>query len=214
MMKRVVLSALMFLVPASASATTITIDNFENGNLNAWTSGSGQIVVDPLGGPNHAVHFTSRVSGGDIWTTQTFTTPGNDWWLSWDYLGLQDGTQTGGFIGWDTDQQFAGTERWLGGAAIGGGADIAMASDGTWHHYTIHLHRGSAPANLPAGAVFFKLEDWDQTPDNIAGNAYFDNIVITDVDPNGAPSAVTPEPASLTLLATGLVSLIRRRSRA
>ena len=35
MVKRVALSALMFLIPAIASATTITIDKFEQGNLNA-----------------------------------------------------------------------------------------------------------------------------------------------------------------------------------
>ena len=216
MVKRVILSGLMLLVPALASATTITIDNFENGNLNAWTSNHGQIVADPLNASNHVVHFTSRISGGDIWTTQSFAPSGNDWWLSWDYLGSPAGPQTGGAIGLDPDQQNAGPgEHWLGAASntCGNCADMIMTGDGTWHHYVAHMTRTGGTPNMPAGPVFFKLEDWDQA-DLVAGNAFFDNIVLTDVDPNGNPSAVTPEPASLTLLATGLVSLIRRRSRA
>jgi hypothetical protein len=56
--------------------------------------------------------------------------------------------------------------------------------------------------------VYFKAEDWIHS-DSIPGNAYFDNITITDV----APGAVVPEPASFALLATGLAALIARRFR-
>jgi hypothetical protein len=97
MMKRVVLSAVMFLIPAIASATTITIDNFENGNLNAWNPvGFGQIVVDPLNSSNHALSFSGLGDGGDIWTAATYAATGNDCG-SPDYFGYPTGN-TGGFI--------------------------------------------------------------------------------------------------------------------
>ena len=51
------------------------------------------------------------------------------------------------------------------------------------------------------------MEDWYRG-DGIALNAYFDNLVITDVNPN----ATVPEPGTLLLLATGS-SLIARRAR-
>ena len=211
MMTRVALSVLMFLTPAIASATTITIDNFETGNLNTWNPvGFGQIVVDPLNSSNHALNFSGLGDGGNIWTAATYAATGNDWWFSFDYLGYPLQTDTGGFIGWDTDQLYAGTERWLGGTNSAGGALVSMIDDGTWHHYVIHLTRTPGSANLPAGAVYFKAEDWIHSSDHIAGNAFFDNFAITDVSPT---AAAVPEPSSLVLLTSGLVWLIARRTR-
>lgn len=202
-----ILFAAILCVPALASATTITIDNFENGNLNAWTPGSsGQIVVDPLNASNHALNFTALGDGGNIWTASTYAATGSDWWFSFDYLGYPSGSNTGGFIGWDTDTLYAGNERWLAGTTASGGPDLLLIDDGTWHHYLIHLIRGT---NLTNGPVYFKAEDWIGS-DAIAGNAYFDNIVITDVN----PQAAVPEPATLALLGIGLAGLgFSRRKR-
>ena len=208
MIKRVVLSAVMFLVPAMASATTITIDNFESGNLNAWNPiGFGQIVVDPLNSSNHALNFTALGDGGNIWTASTYAATGNDWWFSFDYLGLPAAGNplgTGGFVGWDDDTFYAGNERWLAGTP-GGGADQLLIDDGAWHHQVIHLTRSGTP-NLWPTAVYLKMEDWVHS-DGIAGNAYLDNIAITDVPPDGP---AVPEPASLVLLASGLLLIARR----
>ena len=212
MPKRAALLVVLIFVLGNAPLAPISIDNFENGNLNAWTAGStGQIVVDPLNGSNHALHFTALGDGGDIWTAATYAATGNDWWLIFDYLGTP-GTNTGGSIGWDTDTAYAGTERWLASTAVGA-ADFPLTDDGAWHHYVIHLIRGT---NLVAGPVYFKMEDW-QGADKIAGNAYFDNIVITDVDPQISVPVLPPVVGALLLaflLAMAVMQLRRQTSRA
>lgn len=106
-------------------------------------------------------------------------------------------------------QFYAGNERWLAGTP-GGGADLSLIDDGVWHHYVIHLTRSGA-ANLWPTAVHFKMEDWIHS-DGVAGNAWFDNIGLTDVAP-GATDPVVPEPASLALLATGVGAFVCVRRR-
>jgi hypothetical protein len=204
-----VVAALLCTVASASAQTTITVDNFENGNLSAWTPlSSGQIIVDPLNPSNHALHFTTRGDGGDIWTATSYFATGTDWWLSFDYLGL--GTNTGGYIGWDTDTANAGTERWLAGTPLSGGADSLLIDDGTWHHYVIHLIRG---VNLTAGAKYLKAEDW-QGGDSIAGNAYFDNIVITDFDPTTSVPLLSPLLTALLFVALLAVAAIGLRRSA
>jgi len=215
MPKRAALFAALLCVPAIVSAVTISIDDFESGSLSAWQSGShGQIVADPLRAGNHVLNFTAHGDGGDIWTANTYAATGSDWWLSFDYLGRPDGpgprnfTDSGGFIGWDNDQNNAGVERWLAGTQPTGLplGSLVLTDDVQWHHYVIHLVRG---VNLIDGPVYFKAEDW-LFSDAAVGNAFFDNIVITDVNPQGVP---VPEPGTLLLLATGFGLIVTRRVR-
>jgi len=214
MLRRIVLCAVVLCAPAIASAVTITIDDFENGNLAAWTAGSnGQIVVDPLDSSNHVLNFTALGDGGNIWTANTYAATGNDWWLSFDYLGTAP--NSGGFIGWDTDTLYAGNEKWLAGTNPAGlfPDAVVLTDDSTWHHYVIHLTRGQDLAGaqpLPDAPVYIKAEDWYRG-DSIAGDAYFDNLVITDVN----PASAVPEPSTLALLAMGfgLLAAGARRGR-
>ena len=51
-------------------------ENFES-DLSQWTgkgegSHHGAIVADPLNSDNHVLHFTEKVSGGDIFTVNSF----------------------------------------------------------------------------------------------------------------------------------------------
>ncbi|MES1254086.1 MAG: PEP-CTERM sorting domain-containing protein [Acidobacteriota bacterium] len=208
MFKRVCLGALLLLVPHVAAATTIAIDNFE-GTLAAWTPGSGVIAVDPLNPSNHAVHFRLRAAGGDIWTNVSYG-PFTDYYLSFDYLGVLtaggNANDIGGFIGVDTDQVNAGIERWIGGTQPGFG-NIDLIDDGAWHSYTVHFTLASVPGAPVGSSLFVKLEDYSASG-GVAGDAYFDNISISDV----APAAV-PEPTTVLLVAVGAAALFVRKRR-
>src|SRR5262249_14447704 len=139
----------------------------------------------------------------------TYAATGTDWWLSFDYLGFPAGPNTGGVIGWDTDTFYAGNERWLAGA-ISAGVDVFLTDDGAWHHYVIHLTRGINLTNRP---VHIKAEDAVKA-DAIAGNAYFDNIVLTNFDPAAPPVPAMPPLLTLSLFAALLaVAALHLRQR-
>lgn len=205
MLKRIVLFVVLLGVPTVASAASILIDDFQSvaagsaPSSSLWTTGNGQVVVDPLDASNQVLHFTALGDGGDIWTQATF----GSGWLTFDFYGTST-TTSGGFIGWDVDQANAGIEQWLGGTTPSGGPVILLADNVGWRTYTV-------PFTVPVSytGVYFKLEDWGSA-DNIAGNAYFDNLRFSDTDPALVP---VPEPATFLLIATGLGSLVARRQR-
>src|SRR5207253_5970002 len=109
---RIILIAVTcMLIAPLAQAQILFQDNFERGDLDQWvakgSSHHGQIVPDPLDptGTNHALNFTARNSGGDIFTGSAIDISGvtGTIVLSFDYLGLADGDRDpnnlGGFIG-------------------------------------------------------------------------------------------------------------------
>jgi hypothetical protein len=214
MLKRALFFAVVLATPTLASATTINVDDFESVSLGSapsssiWTAGTGVVVADPVVGGNQVVHFTGLGSGGDIWTLATFG-PG---WLVFDYYGttgsagLTGQTDSGGFIGLDTDQAYAGTETWVGGTGPTGGPLHVLSDNVGWRHYAYAF---TVPGGGPSAYV--KLEDWYHS-DSVAGDAYFDNIKWTNEDPNS--TSPVPEPATIGLLATGLGALVARRRRA
>src|SRR5207249_185655 len=144
-------------------------DNFERGDLDQWvakgSSHHGQIVPDPLDptGTNHALNFTARNSGGDIFTGSAIDISGvtGTIVLSFDYLGLADGdpdpNNLGGFIGVSTNRtpSNGGVDHfWLAAtdpsAAFSGYGYNAepLIDDGTWHHYDLDFTNIFQSANL------------------------------------------------------------------
>ena len=197
----------MFGMVITAPAVTLFSENFES-DLSAWTGKSGgnhhgQIVSDPLDSGNKVLNFTALNAGGDIFTATTFdSTTSDDFILSFYYLGLDTGSGTpdnlGGFIGYS--EGLPGSHHWLGGT--GGGYPDLLPDTGQWEQVIIPFTVG--------GNIHLMLEDFSGSG-GIAGDAYFDNIVLTDLK----GTSPVPVPGTILLFSTGLAGLagVRLRNR-
>lgn len=168
------ISALLFagIAGQAAAATTYFSDNFSN--LNAWTRSSYSFAAVDGG----VLSFSSGNSGGDIYTTASFTNAV----INFDYRGTAN-TVGGGFVG--LSEGFPGSHYWLAGAG-GYSTPITLVNDGKWNHYSIAF----------TGTGHIMLE---QFATNIAGAGQFRNFSVSD----GALPGV-PEPASYGMLLAGL----------
>jgi hypothetical protein len=160
-------------------------EGFE-GNLSQWVSNiSGEIVLDPLNGANHVVHFTQRVSGGDLFSLTIPLDSAVTSTLSFDFLGMSPFDSTA-FIGLSPTWWMFASDPYY--------ALPQMTKDGAWHHYSKDFS-GQTSATI-------MLEDY-VWPGSSLGNAYFDNITMTTV----------PEPATPVMMASGWLALVLARRR-
>jgi hypothetical protein len=190
----------------SASAKTLWMDDFENGltkwvgKNNAPATSFGRIESDPVNsGRGKVVTFPSKVIEGAIFSTfsvnhKELKKPLR---LEFDYLGMPNrggvAGDLGGYIGYARNPNPGpGSEnhRWVGGtnpnySIYKGDNYIHLEDDGQWHRYVVDL----SAADFPNFQLM--LEDYEYAG-GVAGDAYFDNIVLTDADGQDKPEPPKP----------------------
>jgi hypothetical protein len=189
-------------ISVSANAAVLFNEDFESGSLAQWTTGNAQIVADIVDPSNSVLSFTGLNSAGDIFSTSSlFSSNSNLFTLSFDYLG--DNNNSGGFFGYSqglpgnhvwlagSDTNYSGTTLWQDNLS-GSVTDRILVGDGSWQHYSFTFASSFNPIHL-------MIEDFVGA-DNVAGNAYFDNIVLTD-------AASVAEPSILALFGMGLLGM-------
>ncbi|MBL1320279.1 MAG: hypothetical protein COA63_004360 [Methylophaga sp.] len=191
--------AILLLASASISnASTLFFEDFESG-LGQWDDAyqgfNAQTVVDPLNASNQVLNFTALRGGGDLFSSNAFTsTTSNSFILSFDYLGTCGGENCGGSIGISSTTG-GGAHTWLGGTTSP--YPDLLPDTGSWEHVSI--------AFSSSFAIHLMLEDWSGSG-GIAGDAYFDNILLTDA--NGPTLSSIPVPAAIFLFAPALIGFM------
>ncbi len=179
-------------LPNVAHAGIIFYEDFENGLSFAtednWSSNSyGRIVSDPLQGDN-ALSFSHLRGGGDLWANSISSTTGK-FYVTFNYLGTCNTSNCGGFF-WNIFTLWVGTTAPY--------PDV-LVDDGTWTTYMVEFTGSS---------LQFAFEDWSGSG-GVAGDAYFDNILISDTSFDESISV--PEPATLGLFGIALLAIRRLR---
>lgn len=200
---------------AAMVVSTVFGSDFENG-LSAWfdrdaSSPDAAIFDDPLRPGNHVLGFNRTMGSGSVFGSAQISSSGS-FTLSFDYLGVPGrggvAGDLGGYIGVSVGGN-GSSQYWVGGTSNRYGTPLNLVDDGLWHSY-------SSTFNSPIGpSIRVMVEDWDGSG-GVAGDAFFDNIVLRDSSvaaPRIALGAAVPEPTSLALagLALGLVGWAARR---
>jgi hypothetical protein len=187
---------------AVPSSTYVFSENFE-GTLASWfdrnpASPDAKITTDPLNSANHVLAFNTIMGSGSVFTNTLVASSGS-YTLSFDYLGMPgrggNAGDLGGYIGVSLGGN-GSNQYWAGGTGSYP-TPLSLIDDGAWHHYTLTF-------NSPIGqAVRVMVEDWDGSY-GVAGDAYFDNIVLRDT--SVAVNVEVPEPGSLALVGLALAA--------
>ncbi len=199
---------LMLGLSSASHAATLFSEHFEQ-TLAKWDDTfnglNAQIVIDPLNPANKVLSFTSLHGGGDLMSVAPLTgQTGGDYILSFDYLGTCGSANCGGFVGVSTGVNPPGAHTWVGGTTAP--YPDLLPDTGAWEHVTIAFTTAIDPIHL-------MLEEWTGG-DAIAGNAYFDNFLLTDANGATLPPAAVPVPLWISILTMLLLSfLIFRFSR-
>jgi len=209
MYSRIIAGLLLLVLSQPSFTETLFSDNFEGG-LGQWDDTynglNAQIVNDPLVPGNQVLNFTALRGGGDLFSTAALQgQTGGNYILEFDYLGTCGTSNCGGFVGISTAGGPPGLHTWLGGTSSPPPYPDLLPDDGTWHHVTISF-------NTDYSSFHLMLEEWSGTQGN-AGDAYFDNIVLTDANgPTPVPTAV-PIPFWTWLLLIGLLGFVGMQMR-
>ncbi len=195
---------LIGMLSCGANAGPIFIDDFES-DLSLWTgkyagAHHGVLTSDPWDTTNSVLTFSATASGGDIFTIGAFgLTPGQQYTVSFDYLGApgQIPGGSGGFAG--LAQGYPGTHLWYYGTNATSGASPILIDDGYWHTYTYDFVASAQTGS----AVHLMFEDFRYSSASVPGDAFFDNVSISTV----------PVPGAMLLgsLGLSLTGYLRRR---
>jgi hypothetical protein len=185
-------------------------DSFQ-GSLNDgnWiTLGSAQIVTDPLNSSLKAMTFAGGGSGGNLFSNIISGTSAGTYTIGvYFYANCGFTSQCGAYIGIDEPGEV--WEASDDGISFPTPNVFADPSTWTWETFTF----------TTTGQFNVKLEDFSGSPHNGADVVYFKDLEVVSGSslpaPTFDPSAV-PEPGSITLLSTGLLSvvgIVRKRFR-
>ncbi|MEN9848923.1 MAG: hypothetical protein RL368_1663 [Pseudomonadota bacterium] len=198
------------LASTGTTAKTLWVDDFENG-LSKWVGKSNaapenfaRLENDPVNaGHGKVITFTSLVIEGAVYTQTSFNHAElkKPLKLEFDYLGIPGrggvAGDLGGYIGYARNSSpgpGAENHRWVGGTnpsygVYKGDNYIHIEDDGQWHHYKVDMSASDFP-NFQ-----LMLEDYAYA-NGVAGDAYFDNITLTDADGVDVPVVKPPVPVT------------------
>ncbi|MFK5893468.1 MAG: hypothetical protein QM504_09640 [Pseudomonadota bacterium] len=191
------------LFGSNVSAATLFTDDFES-DLSQWSDvffnqDSAQIVADPLNASNNVLNFSKTGFGGDLTSALGYSSAGNSFILSFDYLGTCGNPEPGcgGFAGVGSTAN-GGATFWVSGSSTAGGAPNDLLDTGAWEHVDVAFNGFST--------TYIILQDFNNFLGSagIPEDAYFDNIVLTDAS---GPSPV-PVPSAIWLFGSGFLGLI------
>ena len=198
-MKTLLLAASALMMSAAPAAAQSFSDTFTTpGSLIApkWESNqNGQIVAAPDN--QNALNFRNTASGSDL-VSGVFNLAAGQYRVSVDYL-CTSGTTCGGYLG--LIGAFGARDGWF-------ATDDQSAYPVQYtfaNSSTTAFTRNVFQFSLSGGGYRFKLEDFNGSAGNVAGDAYFRNLSI----------AAVPEPATWGMMILGFAAVgvtARRRS--